>query len=116
VDIHGVYDWNIVIHNFQPAYDAQRQMDFSRLAFNSSPIAHVKRWRSPVLVIHGDDDRNVPFTETVHLVEDLRKQNVEVEQLIFPDEIHGFLTHERWLQAQKATADFFERRLKGRHE
>jgi dipeptidyl aminopeptidase/acylaminoacyl peptidase len=112
VDIHGVYDWNVVIHNFQPAYDAQRQADFARLAFESSPAASVKRWRSPVLVIHGDDDRNVPFSETIHLVEDLRKQNVEVEQLIFPDEIHAFLTQERWLQAQKATAEFFERRLK----
>jgi dipeptidyl aminopeptidase/acylaminoacyl peptidase len=111
VDIHGVYDWNNVIRNFAPSYDPQAQHDTAKLAFESSPAASVKNWRSPVLVIHGDDDRNVPFTETVHLVEDLRKQHVEVEQLVFPDEIHDFLTHARWLQAQHATADFFDRHL-----
>ena len=68
-------------------------------------------WKSPVLLIHGDDDRNVPFSETVRLVEALRKQRVEFEELIFPDEIHGFLTHRRWVQAYRAEADFFGRKL-----
>jgi dipeptidyl aminopeptidase/acylaminoacyl peptidase len=111
VDIHGVYDWNNVIRNFVPSYDPMQREEAARLALASSPAAAIKTWRSPVLVIHGDDDRNVPFSETVHLVEDLRKQNVTVEQLIFPDEVHDFLTHERWLQAQRATVDFFDRHL-----
>jgi dipeptidyl aminopeptidase/acylaminoacyl peptidase len=112
VDIHGVYDWNNVIRNFEPSYDPARREAAARLALSSSPAASIKTWRSPVLVIHGDDDRNVPFSESVHLVEDLRKQHVHVEQLIFPDEVHDFLTHQRWLQAQRATADFFDRHLK----
>jgi dipeptidyl aminopeptidase/acylaminoacyl peptidase len=81
------------------------------LARESSPIASVKTWRSPVLLIHGDDDRNVPFSETVQLVEALRKQGVEFQTLVFPDEIHDFLTYARWLQAYHAAADFFERHL-----
>jgi acetyl esterase/lipase len=52
-------------------------------------MASVGDWRSPVLLIHGDDDRNVPFGETVDLVEQLRNQGVYYEQLIFPDEAHG---------------------------
>ena len=112
VDLHGVHDWNIVIRNFQPTYDPGRMADAARLAFESSPMASIDTWRSPVLVIHGDDDRNVPFSETVDLVESLRKQNVEVEQLIFPDEVHGFLLHSNWLAAYKAAADFFDRKLK----
>jgi dipeptidyl aminopeptidase/acylaminoacyl peptidase len=111
VDIHGIYDWNDEIRNWVPGYNPRAQEERARIAFEASPAAAVKNWRSPVLVIHGDDDRNVPFTETVHLVEALRAQHVHVEQLIFPDEIHDFLTHERWLQAQKATADFFDRHL-----
>ena len=47
-------------------------------------MAWLDGWRSPVLVIHGDDDRNVSFSETVDLVEALRERNVEVEQLILP--------------------------------
>jgi len=75
-------------------------------------LASIKTWRSPVLLIHGDDDRNVPFSETVHLVEALRNQGVEFEQLIFPDEIHDFLRHEDWLRAYRASADFLDRHLK----
>ena len=112
VDMHGVHDWNLVIRNFVPAYDPQAKPEAARLAFESSPLASMKTWRSPVLLIHGDDDRNVPFTETVHLVEALRNQGVEFEQLIFPDEIHDFLTHEDWLRAYRTSADFLDRHLK----
>ena len=66
----------------------------------------------PVLLIHGDDDRNVSFKETVTLVEALREREVEVEYLVFADEVHGFLTHAHWLEAYRATADFFERKLR----
>ncbi|PYP44817.1 MAG: hypothetical protein DMD42_07095 [Gemmatimonadetes bacterium] len=76
-------------------------------------IAHVKDWRSPVLLIHGDDDRNVQFSQTVQLATALRTQSVDVEQLIFPDDIHDFLTHAHWVAAYEAAADFFQRRLGG---
>jgi dipeptidyl aminopeptidase/acylaminoacyl peptidase len=112
VDMHGVHDWNITIRNFVPAYDPAANPNAARLAFESSPLSSVKTWRSPVLLIHGDDDRNVPFSETVHLVEALRNQGVEFEQLIFPDEIHDFLAQSDWLRAYHASADFFDRHLK----
>jgi dipeptidyl aminopeptidase/acylaminoacyl peptidase len=67
-----------------------------------------------VLLIHGDDDRNVPFNETVLLVEALRKQNVEFEQLVLPDEVHDFLTFGHWLQVVKAAENFFDRKLPAR--
>ncbi len=112
VDMHGVHDWNIVIRNFVPAYDPAANPNAGRLAFESSPMSSKKTWRSPVLLIHGDDDRNVPFSETVHLVEALRNQGVEFEQLIFPDEIHDFLNFSDWVRAYRASADFFDRHLK----
>lgn len=111
VDIHGVHDWNTVIQNFQPEYDPLAAPDQARLARDSSPMASVDGWRSPVLLIHGDDDRNVPFGETVTLLEALRARHVEVEQLIFPDEVHSFLRHARWLDAFTAAASFLERKL-----
>jgi dipeptidyl aminopeptidase/acylaminoacyl peptidase len=111
VDIHGVYDWNVVIRNFEPHYNPLEHPAMAKLARESSPIASVKTWRSPVLVIHGDHDPQVPFLESVRLVEDLRKQKVDVETLVFPDEAHGFLTHAAWLRCLQATADYLERRL-----
>ncbi len=113
VDFHGVHDWNVVIRNFAPGYDAGAHQEVARLAFQSSPMASIATWRSPVLVIHGDDDRNVPFSETVDLVEALRKQGVEFQELIFPDEVHDFLLHRHWVQAYHAAADFFHRTLGG---
>jgi dipeptidyl aminopeptidase/acylaminoacyl peptidase len=112
VDLHGVHDWNFVIRNFVPSYNPAEQAEVSRLAFESSPMAAIDGWRSPVLLIHGDDDRNVPFSETVDLVEQLRKRDVYYEQLIFPDEVHGFLLHRNWMAAYEAAADFFDRMLK----
>jgi dipeptidyl aminopeptidase/acylaminoacyl peptidase len=111
VDVHGVHDWNVVIRNFAAAYDPAARQEIARRAFESSPMAFVDRWRSPVLLIHGDDDRNVPFSETVDLVERLRARSVPFEQLIFPDEVHSFLRHESWLKAFTAAARFFERHL-----
>jgi len=111
VDLHGVHDWNVVIRNFAAGYDPAARQEVARRAFESSPMAFVDRWRSPVLLIHGDDDRNVPFSETVDLVERLRARGVPFEQVIFPDEVHGFLRHASWLKAFTAAARFFERHL-----
>jgi dipeptidyl aminopeptidase/acylaminoacyl peptidase len=112
VDIHGVHDWNSEIPNFVPAYDSLRYATESALAYRSSPLASISGWRSPVLLIHGDDDRNVPFTESVKLAYELRKRGVAVEQLIFPDDVHDFLLWRNWVSAYRATEDFFNRRLR----
>jgi dipeptidyl aminopeptidase/acylaminoacyl peptidase len=114
VDFHGVHDWNQGIRTFVPDYNVLDDPDFSRRAFASSPMASVDTWKSPVLLIHGDDDRNVSFIESINLITALRKRKVEVEQLVFPDEVHDFLRHQNWVRGFKATADFFNRRLKNK--
>jgi dipeptidyl aminopeptidase/acylaminoacyl peptidase len=112
VDFHGVHDWNQGIRTFVPDYNVHDDPDFSRRAFGASPLATVDTWKSPVLLIHGDDDRNVSFIESINLIIELRKRKVEVEQLVFPDEVHDFLRHQNWVRGYKATADFFNRKLK----
>ena len=114
VDVHGVHDWNVVIRNFAPSYQAETHAEVARRAFESSPMASIESWRSPVLLIHGDDDRNVPFSESVDLAEALAKQGVEYEELVFPDDVHDFLLHENWLAAFEASADFLDRKLGSR--
>jgi dipeptidyl aminopeptidase/acylaminoacyl peptidase len=111
VDLHGVHDWNVVIKNFVPGYEAEAHPEFAALALASSPMADLDGWRSPVLLIHGDDDRNVPFSESVDLSLELRKRGVEHEELVFPDEVHGFLLHENWIAAFRAASDFLDRKL-----
>ncbi|RPI17961.1 MAG: S9 family peptidase [Acidobacteriales bacterium] len=112
VDLHGVHDWRTETKVFLPSDHMEVREQALRLAFESSPMAHMKGWRSPVLLVHGDDDRNVEFKQTVQLVEALRKQGVEFEQLIFPDEVHSFLRHARWLEAFHAAAEFLDKHLR----
>lgn len=109
VDIHGVHDWNDGILIFNTWYDKTAMPDFARLADQSSPLNFMKSWKSPVLLIHGDDDRNVAFNQSVRLIEQLRKQKVYHEQIVFPDDIHSFLLHKNWVKALEATYDFINR-------
>jgi dipeptidyl aminopeptidase/acylaminoacyl peptidase len=116
VDFHGVHDWTLLLTE-KPYFGslATRPPDAeqaAKLAWESSPDAYVETWRSPVLLIHGDDDRNVPFKDTVDLVQRLREHHVPFEQLVLPDEIHDFLLWSTWIKAYSATADFFDRTLK----
>jgi dipeptidyl aminopeptidase/acylaminoacyl peptidase len=111
VDMHGVHDWSEELKNWSASYDPARSAEIARLAWESSPMASIQNWRSPVLLVHGDDDRNVPFSQTVVLAEGLRKQGVHFEELIFPDEIHDFLLHRSWLRAYEAAAEFFDQNL-----
>jgi dipeptidyl aminopeptidase/acylaminoacyl peptidase len=112
VDLHGVHDWNLEFPQTLPRENPQKLLEWARVAFASSPLAYVKTWRSPVLLIQGDDDRNVAFAQMVRLVEELRKQDVEFQQIVFPDEVHDFLTHEHWLAAYHAAVGFFDSHLR----
>ena len=116
VDFHGVHDWSVFLTE-EPFFGslASRPPDAEaavKLAWSSSPDASVQTWKSPVLLIHGDDDRNVPFSQTVDLVQRLRAQKTPFEQIVLPDEIHGFLMWKTWLRVYSATAEFFDRTLK----
>ena len=50
--------------------------------FSASSVSEVDRWTSPVLLIHGDDDRNVPFGESVDLAYHLARRGVYFEELV----------------------------------
>ena len=116
VDLHGVYDWGLILPDLNPESASPEHMKKAQLAFSSSPIASLSTWRSPVLMIHGDDDRNAPFAETVQQAADLRKQGVDFEELIFPDEIHQLLLHRTWVQVFAAMTDFLDRKLAGKQK
>jgi dipeptidyl aminopeptidase/acylaminoacyl peptidase len=115
VDMHGVHDWSRLLARELADPDARFERgdrdQAMAIAWTSSPDADVARWRSPVLLIQGDDDRNVPFHQTVDLARRLEDQHVAVDELVLPDEIHGFLRHAAWLAADAATVKFLEEHL-----
>ncbi len=113
VDLHGVHDWSLRARRRNGGgWDIQGE-DLMSVAYQSSPVADVDFWTSPVLFVHGDDDRNVDFIQTTDLVLRLRKlSKAKIELLIIPDEIHGFLKHENWMKVYAASAGFFDRYLR----
>lgn len=122
VDFHGVHDWSLDIENpvwgltnelkrYQQ-YDTRAMM---KLAWESSPDSAIATWRSPALLIQGDDDRNVEFHQMVDLVQRLRLAGVAFDEIVIPNEIHGFLRYASWLQADTATVDYFSAHLSGQH-
>jgi dipeptidyl aminopeptidase/acylaminoacyl peptidase len=112
VDLHGVHDWAFRAREFSPGGSwgiTDKDMD---VAYKSSPISDLSKWTAPVLLVHGDDDRNVLFQQTTDLAEKLRDKNVPVEVLVLPDEVHGFLRYESWKRVFESAKDFFDRNLK----
>ncbi len=107
VDLAGVHDWSA--RGGRSGLSGEDK----KLAFESSPVAAVESWKSPVLFIHGDDDRNVDFSQTVDLVQKLRaKGDVHIELMVRPDEPHEFKLRRNLMDAYNATFEFLDRFLK----
>lgn len=84
------------------------------LAFRSAAASEVANWRSPVLLVHGDDDRNVGFSQTVGLVQQLRAHGVYHELIVVPDDVHESMLHRRWLYTWQRMGDFLHRFVRNR--
>ena len=119
VDIHGVHNWDRL---GRPGPDLRSGLagdgiseadikEWARVQYGSSPVSAVKTWRSPVLLIHADDDRNVEFHQTVDLKQRLLENGVKVEELVIPDDIHDFLLWRTWRTVTTATGAFFEKQF-----
>lgn len=113
VDIHGVHNYadrfTAPVNRYEPTDRAQA----AEVGWRSSPIAYMDTWRSPVLLIHGDDDRNVRFAETADLARRLEASNVYFETIVIPDDTHHFLRHANWVRVNEATFEFIDRMLRG---
>ena len=115
VDIHGVHDWtagrtrNVVSPDkYERAPDAEKAR---QTGWESSPTAYVSTWTSPVLIIHGDDDRNVRFNQSTDLVNRLEKKGVTMETLVIVDDTHHWMRQANAIKIYGASADFFVRKL-----
>jgi len=84
VDLAGVHLWG-------------NSLDPESVSYQSSTIGAIDGWKSPVLLIQGDDDRNVAFQQMTGLVQLLRQRDVYFELIVFPDDVHESLLHSRWI-------------------
>lgn len=111
VDLHGVHDWNYRLD--ERPLPGTREDSLYRLAFESSPVCCVENMRGPMLLIHGDDDRNVGFIATIDFVQRMRRAGKSYELIVYPDEVHDFLRYGNWLRSFRAAGEYFDRHLMG---
>jgi dipeptidyl aminopeptidase/acylaminoacyl peptidase len=112
VDIHGVHNFADRFTTPANRYEPTDRERAAEVGWRSSPIAYMDTWRSPVLLIHGDDDRNVRFAETADLARRLEETDVHHETLVIPDDTHHFLRHSNWIRVNEATFEFIDRMLR----
>jgi dipeptidyl aminopeptidase/acylaminoacyl peptidase len=117
VDIHGVHDFTADggrrFGGAEWRYERTDRDSAAAVAWRSSPVASIASWKSPVLLIHGDDDRNVRFSSTVDLARRLTAAGVPFEEIVIPDDTHHMMRHANWLLVDRATAEFFMKKLGG---
>ena len=100
IDLAGVHLWG-------------SSLDPTAVSFQSSAIGAIEKWKSPVLLVHGDDDRNVAFQQTTGLVQLLRARDVPFELIVFPDDVHDSLLHSRWVYTFRRMEEFLKKYLTG---
>jgi dipeptidyl aminopeptidase/acylaminoacyl peptidase len=84
-------------------------LDTAAVSYKSSAISEIDKWKSPVFLVHGDDDRNVNFAQTVGLVQLLRARNIHHEMIIIPDDVHESMLHSRWVYTWNRMGEFLKR-------
>ncbi len=116
VDIHGVHDLGAA-RSISTLYanKTEQAPDYAkaiRTAWQSSPVSSVSTWQSPVLIIHGDDDRNVRFNQSTDLINRLEQQGVPYETLMIVDDTHHWMKWANSVRVYQAVADFFVKKFK----
>jgi dipeptidyl aminopeptidase/acylaminoacyl peptidase len=108
VDIAGLYNWDSFLKSIELPTDGAEE---ARIAVASSPIATIDKWKSPVLLIQADDDRNVPSGQATELMRDLRSHATPHEIVMIPNEIHDMARYATWMQAFGAASTYLDAHL-----
>jgi dipeptidyl aminopeptidase/acylaminoacyl peptidase len=108
VDYAGLYNWATFLASVGEPLEGA---DAIHRAVESSPIATIDKWHSPVLIVQADDDRNVPSQQATELIEGLRSHHIEHDEIMIPNEIHDLTRHASWLLLFKAADAYFDQHL-----
>jgi len=80
--------------------------------YNISPLFHASNVKHPIMVLQGVNDPRVLKVESDEIVEAVKKNNVPVEYVLFPDEGHGFVKKENEIKGYGDILKFLDKYLK----
>ena len=108
VDYSGIHNWSTFLSSVG---DPINGADANRRAVESSPIATIDQWHSPVLLVQADDDDVVPSQQAAELIEGLRSHNIDHDVIMIPNEIHDLARYSSWMMLFNAADVYFDRHL-----
>jgi len=108
VDYAGIHNWSTFLSSVGDPIDGG---DANRRAVESSPIATMDQWRSPVLLVQADADGVVPSQQAAELIEGLRSHNIDHDVIMIPNEMHDLARYSSWMMLFNAADVYFDRHL-----
>lgn len=123
VNIYGVTNWLRTLKSIPPWWESFKDalylemgdpytQDSIRL-HSISPLFHTENVTKPLMVLQGATDPRVLQIESDEIVENVRKNGVPVEYVLFEDEGHGFVKKENQIKANESILTFLNTYLKG---
>lgn len=123
VNIFGVTNWLRTLKSIPPHWESFREALYKELGdpntadsirlYNISPVFHADNIKNPVMVLQGANDPRVLQIESDEIVAEIKKNNVPVEYVLFPDEGHGFRKKENEIKGYGQILTFLDTYLKG---
>ncbi len=104
---------NIISYNYMTYYNMYEQMTWGQLPhqgnlmdvlWERSALKHVAKVRTPVMLVHGENDNDVPIAESEQFYIGLKDVGVETVMVRYPREGHG-------ITEAKHVVDWLERSL-----
>jgi len=122
VNLFGVANWIRTLRSIPPYWEARRKALYQEIGDpnttdsvrlkNISPIYNYQKITKPLLVFQGANDVRVLPIESDEIVAGVKKNNVPVEYVVYPDEGHGFVKKENQITTAKRTLAFLNKYLK----
>lgn len=120
VNIFGVSNWLRTLESIPPYWESFREALYQEIGhpvedremlMATSPLLHAGNIREPLLVIQGANDPRVIQAESDDIVAAVRRNDVPVEYVVFPDEGHGFSKKSNQLTAYRSIKAFLDQHL-----
>ncbi len=113
----GIVNWQSYygqnrIDSWMLPYFGASVYDDPAIYAQSSPITFIKNVKTPVLVLHGERDAEVPAPQGYEFWHALKALGVPTQLVIYQDEGHGFFREESKKDRVLRVLDWFDRWMK----
>jgi dipeptidyl aminopeptidase/acylaminoacyl peptidase len=117
VNHNGLFDNRAFAYSTEeqwfPRWDFGGSYEQARETYEKwNPVNHVSKWQTPMLVVLGEKDFRVPYTQGLGAFTALQERGIPAQLLVFPDENHWVLGAKNSLQWHNTVFAWLDRWLK----